>query len=59
MSNLNWSDHFDNGRECGGSYESPAGYKARVKRVKDYKESLKSKQVQVAKQLMRLSQTAP
>ena len=59
MSDLNWNDHFDNDRECGGSYESPAKYKSRVARAKAYKESLKSKQAQVAKQLMRLNQTAP
>ena len=44
MSNLNWNDYFDNDRECGGSYESPDDYNARVARVKAYNESLKPKQ---------------
>jgi hypothetical protein len=44
VSNLNWNDYFDNDKECGGSYESPDDYNARVARVKAYNESLKPKQ---------------
>ena len=25
MNDLNWNDHFDNDRECGGDYVHPAG----------------------------------
>jgi hypothetical protein len=46
MNDLDWNDYFDNDRECGGNYESPDEYNARVARVKAYNEarSLKTKQ---------------